>query len=66
MGERGFSLRGKGIVEVDHKDQMYEERQNTQTKSTVISRISKLAVDMMGERGFSVDKAPRLSISIVI
>ena len=45
MGERGFSLRGKGIVEVDHKDQMYEERQNTQTKSTVISRISKWAID---------------------
>ena len=50
MGERDFSVRGKGMVdgggELDHKDQMYEERQNTQTKSTVISRVSKWAVDL--------------------
>ena len=54
MGERGFSVRGKGMVdgggELDHKDQMYEERQNTQTKSTVISRISKWAVDHDGRK----------------
>ena len=54
MGERDFSVRGKGMVdgggELDNKDQMYEERQNTQTKSTVISRVSKWAVDHDGRK----------------
>ena len=39
-----------GGGELDHKDQIYEEWQNTQTKSTVISRVSKWAVDHDGRK----------------
>ena len=39
-----------GDGELDNKEQMYEERQNTQTKSTVISHISKWAVDHDGRK----------------
>ena len=49
-----------GGGELDHKDQMYEERQNTQTKSTVISRVSKWAVDHDG-RGFSDETKESIS-----